>query len=229
VYNEEACIDQVVRELHDVLSASSLPGWEIMAVDDGSTDGTPTHLDRLRAALPGLRVVRLAPNAGQSAAFAAGFARAAGEILVTMDADGQSDPADIPRLVEALGDGDCCCGHRVRRQDRWSRRVGSRMANRVRNAVLGEDILDTGCSLKAFRAALTRDLPVWNGMHRFFPALFRIRGATIRQIPVHHRPRLAGRSKYTNLGRLATTVWDLWAVRWMQRRAVTYHATEAGE
>lgn len=219
VYNEAACIERTLRELIETLSGCDRP-WEIVAVDDGSGDETPVILDRMAAEVSGLRIVRLRRNAGQSAAMSVGFRAAAGDVLVTMDADGQNDPADIPRLLEALSSCDCCCGYRRERRDSWSKRWGSRLANRIRNRVLREDIIDTGCTLKAFKAELVEGLWAWNGMHRFLPSLFAMRGARIRQIPVHHRPRAAGVSKYTNLGRLKTTLADLLAVRWMRKRNV---------
>ena len=217
-YNEEACIVAVVREAADVLRGLGRP-FEILVVDDGSTDAMPQRLLELRQDLPELRVLRLANNSGQSAALGAAFQAAQGSIFVTLDADGQNDPADIPALVAKLESCDVCCGYRAQRQDTWSKRYGSRMANAVRNRALRETIRDTGCTLKAFRAEWARPLPLqFRGMHRFLPALMAMAGARIEEIPVHHRPRAAGKSKYTNWGRLKETLWDLWAVRWMQKR-----------
>jgi dolichol-phosphate mannosyltransferase len=228
VYNEEACVASTLRELAGVLATLGRT-FEIVAVDDGSTDETPLVLMRVRSEIPTLRIVRLTPNSGQSAALGTGFRHARGRIVVTMDADGQDDPANIPRLLAELDAGfDCSCGYRANRQDRWSKRVGSRLGNWVRNRALGENIIDTGCPLKAFRAELGKDLMIWNGMHRFLPALFAMRGARIKQIPVQHRPRKAGQSKYTNFGRLKRTVWDLLAVRWMKSRCPQFRAEEIG-
>jgi glycosyltransferase involved in cell wall biosynthesis len=175
VYNEESCVEGTVRELLRVLSAGPAD-YEVIAVDDGSTDGTLAILDRLKKEFAALRVLRLQPNSGQSAAFGAGFRAARGETIVTMDADGQNDPAEIPRLVAALAGHDCCCGYRANRRDPLSRRLASRFANAVRNRVLREDVVDVGCSLKAFKAELVQDLVMWKGMHRFMPALFRMQG-----------------------------------------------------
>ncbi len=227
VFNEEDCIAAVVREAADVLRRLGRP-FEIIAVDDGSTDGTAARLRALRADLPELRLLRLAANSGQSAALGAGFRAARGGIFVTLDADGQNDPADIPALVARLDSCDLCCGYRVSRQDTWSKRLGSRLANAVRNRALRERIRDTGCTLKAFRSEWADALPMqFRGMHRFLPALMAMAGARIAELPVNHRPRAAGRSKYTNWGRLKETLWDLQAVRWMQKRHRSIRAEEA--
>ena len=217
-YNEEACIEAVVREAVCVLHGMGRT-FEILVVDDGSSDGMPARLKTLCAEHPELRVLRLEINSGQSAALGAAFRAARGAIFVTLDADGQNDPIDIPALVARLDFCDLCCGYRAQRKDVWSKRFGSRLANAVRNRVLREKIRDTGCTLKAFRAEWTGILPMqFRGMHRFLPALLAMAGARIEEIPVHHRPRAAGTSKYTNWGRLKETLWDLWAVRWMQKR-----------
>ena len=217
-YNEEDGIAAIVRETVCVLHGMGR-SFEILVVDDGSTDWTPRRLNDLRAEVGELRAVRLAANSGQSAALLAGFRAARGKLFVTLDADGQNDPSDIPALIAKLDSCDLCCGYRAKRQDSWSKRIGSRLANSVRNRVLRETIRDTGCTLKAFRAEWARELPMqFRGMHRFIPALLAMAGARISEIPVHHRPRAAGVSKYTNWGRLKETLWDLWAVRWMQKR-----------
>ncbi len=218
VYNEEDCIEGVIREVHGVLKGMG-QSFEILAVNDGSTDRTRDILLSLSKSLPGLLVLTLVPNSGQSAAMGAGFRHAKGAIVVAMDADGQNDPADIPALVAALADCDVCCGYRMNRQDTWSKRVGSRLANAIRRGFLHDGVRDTGCSLKAFKSWVIRDFPLeLKGLHRFLPALAGMRGARVREMPVHHRARTAGVSKYTNLGRLGRTVSDLWAVNWMRSR-----------
>ena len=223
-FNEAGNIDFVLNELRDCLGR--IPGLdsEVIAVDDGSNDGTIDILRSSKKAMPSLRIVRLSRNSGQSAAFTAGFRHATGRWIVTMDADGQNDPADIQQLLDNPGECSCVCGYREHRQDRWSKRTASRIANVIRNMILGEDIRDSGCSLKAFDARFVKGLQPWNGMHRFLPALVRMQGGTVRQVPVNHRPRRSGCSKYTNLGRLWRTLSDLRGVRWLQRRALIVNA-----
>ena len=225
-YNEEFCLDAVVRETVCVLHGLGR-SFELLVVDDGSTDGTPRRLRELRAEVAELRTIRLSVNSGQSAALLAGFRAARGRMIVMLDADGQNDPADIPSLVARLDSCDLCCGYRTERQDVWSKRIGSRLANAVRNRILHENIRDTGCTLKALHAEWAALLPLqFRGLHRFIPALLAMVGARLAEIPVHHRPRTAGQSKYTNWGRLKETLWDLWAVRWMQKR---YRSTQVEE
>jgi glycosyltransferase involved in cell wall biosynthesis len=221
VYNEEECVADTVRELRGVLAQLGRT-FEIVAVNDGSTDGTREILRQLAREYPELRLYTLRPNSGQSAALEVAFREARGAVIITMDADGQNDPADIPALLAMLQSHDACLGYRRRRRDAWSKRIGSRLANRVRNRVLHEDIMDTGCALRVFKAEFVRGLTMWKGMHRFLPALTRMRGAAIAQVSVNHRPRTRGKSKYTNFQRLRETIGDLRAVRWMQKRNCRY-------
>jgi glycosyltransferase involved in cell wall biosynthesis len=225
-FNEAEAIEATLREIVERVRASGRR-FEVLAVDDGSSDDTGALLQRLRGELPGLRVLTLVPHAGQSAAMCAGFRAARGGVIAALDGDGQNDPADIETVVAALSDCDACFGYRSRRHDSWSRRWGSRLANGVRNRMLGESIIDTGCSLKAFRAGFLQDLPCWYGVHRFLASYVAMRGARVKQVPVNHRPRRLGRSKYTNLGRLKTTVWDLFGVRWMKARHRDFEVREA--
>jgi dolichol-phosphate mannosyltransferase len=227
VYDEAECIGGTLDELFGVLEELDLD-YEVLAIDDGSTDATPAILAGMQRNYSRLRVLTLTPNSGQSAAFGAGFRHARGRAVVLMDADGQNDPADIPRLLATLRHQDACCGIRTQRRDTWTKRLGSVIANRVRSRFLGDGIIDTGCSLKAIRAELVRDLPMHlKGMHRFIPALLQLlHGARVAQIPVNHRPRAAGKSKYTNFGRLRGTIADLRAVRWMQKRHQRFDVRE---
>jgi glycosyltransferase involved in cell wall biosynthesis len=221
-YEEE---DNLAPLLDEVAAALRPLGraYEVVVVDDGSRDGTPRVLAGLRERHPELRVVRLRRNAGQSAAFLAGFAQARGDVVVTLDADLQNDPADIPRLLAALETSDVVCGVRRRRRDRWLRRLSSRIANSVRRFVLHDGVSDTGCSLKAFRRRQDLlALPRFDGVHRFFPALLRWQGCRVAELEVAHRPRRAGRAKYNVRNRLFRTLVDLFGVRWLKARWTRY-------
>jgi len=227
VYNEEECLRGLHRECCAALQ--SLPyAWEILLVDDGSTDGSLACIKALAAEDPRVHYLSFDRNHGQSAAFAAGFAHAQGEIIVTLDADLQNDPRDIPRLLERYfqGDVDMVVGWRRKRHDTWIRRLASRIANGIRNALTGENVRDTGCSLKVLRADLARRIPMFTGMHRFLPTLMKLLGARVAEMPVGHRPRTTGVSKYGILDRAWVAWWDLWAVRWMQRRFIAYRIHE---
>jgi glycosyltransferase involved in cell wall biosynthesis len=224
-YNEEANVEACHRELAGVLDAHGA-AFEILFVNDGSTDGTATALRRLAQADPRVRVLRLRQNAGQSAALDAGFRAARGAIVVTMDADLQNDPHDIPKLLAALPGHDAVCGWRVDRQDPWTKRIASRVANVVRDRVTRDGVHDTGCSLKVFRREAVQRLRLYRGMHRFLPALLQMEGLRVAEVPVSHRPRQAGVSKYGNWQRLWTGLADLWAVRWMARRRLDYEIQE---
>ncbi len=216
VYNEQDNILPLAEELSRLLP--ELPELEAVFVDDGSRDETPARLREAAAHFPFLRVFRTEKNCGQSAAMLAGLRVARGEVLVTLDGDLQNNPADIPRLAAAVGPVDAVCGYRARRRDTWSRRAASRLGNTVRNWFVRDGIRDTGCSLKAFKRECLDDLPPLNGAHRFMPAYFRLHGRTIRELPVDHRPRRHGASKYTNLKRLPRTVFDLIGFCWYRSR-----------
>jgi len=225
VYNERENLAPLVDEI-----AAALAGrrYEIVTVDDGSTDGSLEKLKALKRAHPLLHIVAFATNAGQTAAFAAGFRAARGSVIVTLDADGQNDPADIPALLDELARSDAAAvaGYRAARQDTAWKRLQSRIANGVRNRLNHETIRDTGCSLKAFRADAVRDLPLFTGMHRFLPTLVKMRGGAVAEVPVRHRPRRFGTTKYGMWNRVFRSLADALAVRWMQRRALRYRVTE---
>ena len=225
VYNERDSLPLLVGEI-----AAALIGrpYEIVAVDDCSDDGSLDVLKRLKLEHPQLHIVALAARAGQTAAFAAGFQAARGAVIVTLDADLQNDPADIPALVARLAETGMTAivGYRVNRRDSGWKRLQARIANGVRNRLNAETIRDTGCSLKAFRADAVRALPLYNGMHRFFPTLIKLYGGTVGEIPVQHRPRRFGRTKYGMWNRVFRSLADALAVRWMQRRALRYDVRE---
>jgi len=221
LYNErdnvDALIEELLREFHRLGSS-----FEILIVDDGSQDGSSEHLDRAASEHPELRVLHFERNAGQAAALSAGFGAARGEYVVTLDGDLQNDPADIARLLEWVPQFDMVVGIRSRRQDTALRKLSSRVANKVRSAVLGDGIVDTGCSLKVFRRELGLAFPHFKGMHRFMPALAMLEGAKVKQISVHHRPRRAGTTKYNVRNRLGRGLADLAGVFWLSRRWAGY-------
>jgi len=215
VFDERECLAPLLAELGGVLDGLARSA-EIVAVDDGSTDGSFEELVRLGAREPRLRVVRLARNYGQTAALAAGFEHARGRLVVSMDADLQNDPADIPRLLDALGDHlDLVNGWREHRRDPWlTRRLPSRIANRIISAATGTALHDYGCTLRVMRGEHARALRLYGEMHRFIPALAADLGARVAEIPVHHRPRTLGRSKY-GLSRTVRVLLDLLTVRFL--------------
>jgi len=220
-YNEVESLPQLLTELRAALDGAGQP-WELVHVDDGSTDGTGELLRAEAARDPRLAVVRFEKNAGQSAALAAGLQRARGDVVVTLDADLQNDPADIPDLLAALAGADVVSGVRARRHDSWIRLVSSRIANATRRAVLGDKVTDIGCSLKAYRRDVLVGLPMFVGVHRFLPALCQFRGARVVEVPVHHRPRTRGVSKYGMGNRLWRGIHDLIGVSWLKVRLLRY-------
>jgi glycosyltransferase involved in cell wall biosynthesis len=215
VFNEVECLEPLVAELHEVLDRIDRPA-EIIAVDDGSSDGSFERLVALRAREPRLRVVRLQRNYGQTAALAAGIDLARGDVIVSLDADLQNDPRDIPALLAALGDGvDVVNGWRRERQDPWlTRRLPSQIANRIISVVTGTSLHDYGCTLRAMRAPVAKELRLYGELHRFIPALAADVGARVAELPVAHRPRTAGRSKY-GLSRTVRVVLDLLTVKFL--------------
>jgi dolichol-phosphate mannosyltransferase len=227
VYNERENLAPLLSEIAAALRPAR-PSYEVVAVDDGSTDGSRDELRRLRAEHPELRLVGFERNAGQTAAFAAGFRAARAPIVVTLDADLQNDPADIPGLVAELERGRTAVvlGYRLNRRDTAWKRLQSRIANGVRNWLTHESVRDTGCSLKAFRTDAVRDLPAFNGMHRFLPTLVKMNGGTVAELPVHHRPRRFGTTKYGMWNRVFRALADAFAVRWMQSRVTRYRIDE---
>jgi len=225
VYNEQESLRPLAAELRAALDPLGV-AYESIWVDDGSTDGGPAVLAAMAAEDPRVRVVRIGRNSGLSAALDAGFTHARAPVLVTLDGDLQNDPADIPRLLAELGDCDVVCGVRARRRDNWLRRISSRIANGVRNRLTRESIADVGCTLRAYRAPFVARVPMFTGIHRFLPTLLRLAGARVKEVPVHHRPRLHGEPKYNIRNRIRRALVDLFAVRWMQRRWIDRRLVE---
>jgi glycosyltransferase involved in cell wall biosynthesis len=220
VYDEEGAAPALAREIAAAFAGRAV---EILFVDDASTDGTRAALEALRGEIPALRVLAHRRNAGQSRAVRTGVLAARAPIIVTLDGDGQNDPADAPRLADALAAGPPVLGmvggERVHRRDGANKRLASRAANAIRRRVLNDGAVDTGCGLKAFRREAFLRLPYFDHLHRYLPALMLREGFEIAFQPVNHRPRGSGRSKYTNLGRLWAALSDLQGVMWLRRRA----------
>jgi glycosyltransferase involved in cell wall biosynthesis len=225
VYNEEENLPILAAEIRAAMEPAGR-SYEVIYVDDGSTDESPAILRRLAAEDPRTRIVHQRRNSGQSAALDAGFRFARGGIVVTLDADLQNDPADIPRLLEPMDRFDVVSGVRANRQDTWVRKASSRIANRIRNKVTHESVTDVGCTLRAARIEYLRHIPVFNGMHRFLPTLLRMEGASVTEVPVNHRPRLHGQPKYGIRNRIWRALGDLFGVRWLQTRWIDRRISE---
>jgi glycosyltransferase involved in cell wall biosynthesis len=225
IKDERDNLPPLTEQLLKVLGAherSRTRPFEILYVDDGSTDGSSQLLDNLAAQYTQVRVLHFDRNYGQTSAFDAGFRQAQGDLIVTMDGDLQFDPADILTLLPLAEQYDLVCGWRKDRHDNLVRKVSSRIAYGFRSAVLGDRIHDTGCSLKVFRRAVVEKLQLFEGMHRFFPALARMHGFTLTEVPVRNLRRAQGASKYGIGNRLFRSLYDLIAVRWMTSRILRY-------
>jgi len=212
-FNEEDSVAPVLREILGLY-----PRAEVIAIAAGSSDATAERLSEFS----GIRVLRFPKNRGQSAAILAGLRNATKPYCSILDGDGQNDPADLSRLVRYLAGNDCdvVCGFRKNRKDTWSRRTASRIANRIRRVLVRDGVRDTGCSVKVFRREMVDCLIPFDGMHRFMPAFFKAAGFRIKEIPVNHRPRERGFSKYTNWDRALRGIYDLIGVRWYLKRRV---------
>jgi len=227
VYNEEENLPLLWPELRGVLEPLGL-AFEVVFVDDGSRDRSAEIIRGFREADPRVRLVRLKANAGETAATDAGLKAARGRLVAVMDADLQNDPHDLPMLLSHLDRWDAVTGWRVKRGegDDWLRRVSSRIANRMRNALSDETIQDSGCTFRAFRRECLRDLVLYRGFHRFIPTLLKMRGYRVVEVPVNHRPRRFGRSKYGVWNRAFVALADLLVVRWMKDRLLRYEVAE---
>lgn len=226
-YNEAESLPPLFAELRAALAPLD-EHWELLIVDDGSTDGTAALLAAEAARDPRIVPVILATNVGQSAALAAGLSRVRGRIVVTLDADLQNDPADLPKLLAALEHADVVSGIRSDRQDSWVRLVSSRVANSVRRSLLGDPVTDIGCSFKAYRREQLEGLPMFVGVHRFLPALCVFRGARFAEVKLRHRARQHGVSKYGVGNRLWRGMADLIGVRWLKTRLVRFRIRDDG-
>lgn len=220
VHDEEENVAELARE---IAAAFQGRAYEMIFIDDASRDATLDRLEALKAEMPRLRVLSHADNAGQSRAVRSGVLAARGQVIVTMDGDRQNDPADAPALADRLLAGEAGLGlvggRRAKRQDTVSKRLASRVGNGVRQRLLNDQSEDTGCGLKAFRREAFLRLPYFDHLHRFLPAMMLREGYRIESLDVGHRPRVAGRSKYTNLKRLWVSLGDLVGVMWLNARA----------
>ncbi len=216
-YNEAGNVDLVLEE-----ARRTNPQAEIIAINDGSKDDTLALIRRH----PDVRLISFERQLGQSAAIYAGLGAATGEVCVMMDGDGQNDPSDIPRLIAMLGQADVVCGYRQNRQDTWRRRAASGIANFIRRQILGDRIRDTGCTLKAMLKEDVRLLVPFNGLHRYIPVFLNQAGRRIVEMPVNHRPRQHGQSKYSTRERAWRGIYDLIGVRWLIARRILWPKDE---
>lgn len=220
VYNERDNLEPLIHEIARALEPEAKP-FEIICVDDKSSDGSLERLRALTSTRPYVRVLEHRRNAGQSAALASGISRARGAIIITLDADGQNNPVDLPSLLRVLTpDVDAVCGVRQKRKDTAIRRISSGLANRFRRWSTGDTFQDSGCNFRVMRKSALRDLPVFNGLHRFIPLLLQAQGYNVIEVPISHRPRVWGTSKYGIHNRLWRGLADCMAMRWWKKRNI---------
>lgn len=223
--NEEENIVDLISEIEPVMEAEKLP-WELICVNDGSTDGTLKVLQELKKEKKYLRILSFDKNHGQTSAFDAGFKASLGRFIITLDGDRQNDPRDIPKLTALKSTYDLVAGWRAHRKDPVSKKITSRAANFIRSRLCNDGIHDTGCSLKLYRKSSLDKIKLFHGMHRFLPALFKIEGFRIIEVPVNHRERTKGQTKYNFFNRSFNTIADMLAVRWMGKRRLMYRVDE---
>ena len=225
IFNEEESIPILIPKLNEVLN-NLHSSYEVILLDDGSSDGSLKILKEMIVRYPFFRILRFRENRGSSAVLVAGVREAKGRKIVTIDSDLQNDPEDIPKLLEYLGHYDMAAGWRQKREDPWLKRVSSKIANAVRNWLSGEEINDSVCPLRVFKKECFKDIPKFNGMHRFLPTLMKMEGYRIIEVPVSHHSRRFGKSKYNIRNRMWRSFIDLLAVRWMKKRTIQYEIEE---
>jgi dolichol-phosphate mannosyltransferase len=225
VFNEEENLPVLIPQIVEVLRPLG-KRYEMIFVDDGSTDRSRHLLKEMVSQFPQIRMLGFKKNCGETAAGAAGLKEARGEIVITIDADLQNDPKDIPTMLEYLKNYDMVTGWRQRREDSWVKRITSRIANRVRNQLSGETIQDSGCTFRAYKRECLQEIKLYKGMHRFMPTLVKMEGFRVIEIPIAHHPRKFGVSKYTTWNRMWRAFIDLLAVKWMRSRHIHYEIEE---
>lgn len=225
VYNEEENLPTLISQLTEVLEGLA-KSYEMVFVDDGSTDGSRKVLREMAHQDPQIRMIGFKRNCGETAAGAAGLKEAKGKVIITMDADLQNDPKDIPRMLGCLRDYDMVTGWRQKREDSWVKQITSRIANGIRNRLSGEAIQDSGCTFRAYKRECLRNIKLYKGMHRFMPTLVKMEGFRVIEIPIGHHPRKFGMSKYNTWNRTWRAFIDLLAVKWMKSRHLHYDIEE---
>jgi dolichol-phosphate mannosyltransferase len=225
VYNEEENLPILIPHLSKVLDPLG-KSYEMILVDDGSSDGSRKIVKQMASTDPRIHLLGFKKNCGETAAGAAGLKAARGDIVITIDADLQNDPEDIPRMLGYLKEYDMVTGWREKRDDSWVKRITSRVANRIRNRLSGEEIRDSGCTFRAYKRECLQELKLYKGMHRFMPTLVKMEGYRVIEIPIAHHPRRFGVSKYTTWNRMWRAFVDLLAVRWMKSRHIRYEIEE---
>ncbi len=225
VFNEEGNLPILISKLVQVLNPLGLP-YEMIFVDDGSSDGSRDILKKMASQYPSLRIIGLKENRGLSTALLAGMREVRGDTIVTLDSDLQNDPEDIPMLLSYLDRYDMATGWRQKRDDPWLKRISSKIANAIRNRLSGEKIYDSACTLRAFKRECIKEIPPFNGMHRFLSTLVKMQGYRIIEVPVLHHQRKFGKSKYNIRNRALRSFIDLLGVRWMKGRRIQYDVEE---
>ena len=223
IKDEEDNIADLADEVNRVMSGQQME-WECIWIDDGSTDRSLSEIDKVIRNNYRHRMISFEKNAGQSAALWAGFKECQGSYIATLDGDRQNDPADIPRLVDQLAanEADMVNGYRSKREDSFVRKIASRIANGFRNLTTGKTVRDVGCSTRAFRRECVETLPLYAGMHRFLPTLVAMQGYKLSEIPVNHRPRKRGKTKYSINNRLWVGIYDIFGVMWLKKRGFQF-------
>ena len=225
VYNEEENLPVLIPQIAEVLKPLGKT-FEMIFVDDGSKDQSRPLLKKMILEYPQIRVLGFKRNCGETAAGAAGIKEARGGIVITIDADLQNDPKDIPKMLDYLKEYDMVTGWRQKREDSWVKRITSRIANRIRNRLSGEEIQDSGCTFRAYKRECLQEIKLYKGMHRFIPTLVKMEGYRVIEIPIVHHPRKFGVSKYTTWNRMWRALVDLLAVKWMKSRHIDYEIEE---